>query len=91
MTEEELSGSNLSSNMDLVNPASEEMEANLKALGFPTGDDVEGETELSFDISQFMPMLASLGNGETDFVLTLTDNADGVVTKTLMLNVVSAN
>ncbi len=43
LTEEELSGSNLSSNMDLVNPASEEMEANLKALGFPTGDDVEGE------------------------------------------------
>ena len=29
-------------------------------MGFPTGDAVEGKTELIFDITSFMPILAML-------------------------------
>lgn len=87
LTEEVLSTLGLSARMDLINPATPEMEKQLIALGFPIKNDVSGKLKLSFDITQFMPLLVSLGLGETDFVFQVTD-ADGTNTQTLKLNVV---
>lgn len=89
LTDEELAGINLAQKMDLINPATEQMEGALQELGFPTGDDIEGQTELVFDITSFMPMLALISpvDSETDFKVTLGD-ASGEVTKTIMVKVV---
>lgn len=97
LTEEELAGINLSQNMDLVNPATPEMEGVLNEFGFPTGDDIttclneesgeyEPRKELVLDITIFMPLLAAISDSGsmTDFVVTLGD-ASGTCTKTIMV------
>lgn len=77
----------LANHMDLVNPASEAMNNGLSGLGFPTRDNVSGQTEVTFDISSFMPMLYGVAKGDSpDFVLTATD-ASGTVVKKIMLYV----
>lgn len=87
LTDDILGIMNLTKDMDLVNPATVEMEQGLTGLGFPIKDDVAGQTVLSFDITEFMPLLAGLGVGKTSFVFVVTD-AEGVQTKSIKLNVV---
>lgn len=84
LTAEELSSLGLSTHMDLVNPG--EFAGPLSNLGFPTGSNVNGKKELTFDISSFMPMLTILGSGNSDFTLTVED-AGGQNTKTIQLYV----
>ena len=75
---------------DLTNP--------LANLGFPVatgGTTPEGTTyqavvnatELNFDITSFMALLAALGNGQHDFVLTVTDNAGQTGETTIRIEV----
>ncbi len=86
LTAEELAGLNLAPSMDLINPESEAMATSLRSLGFPVGDEVEGLTELTLDITTFMPMLASLpasvSGAESDFKITVSD-ASSTETKTI--------
>lgn len=80
LTPDELNGINLAQEMDLINPGS--CEDGLTFLNFPTGDQVRNQTSMVFDISSFMPMLAGIGSGDSDFVLNVTD-AGGTTSKTL--------
>ncbi|MFR9555847.1 MAG: DUF4493 domain-containing protein [Rikenellaceae bacterium] len=80
LTPDELEGISLAQTMDLITPG--DCEAGLVFLGFPVGDDVKGQTEMVFDISDFMPQLLALGSGSSDFVLNVTD-AGGTTTATL--------
>lgn len=85
LPEAELVGFGLAAHMDLVNVEGD-MAVALSNLGFPTGDQVK-TTALSFDISQFMPMLADLNfGGDCNFKLTVTD-ASGTNAKTIMVYV----
>lgn len=85
LTPEELSTMGLAQNLDLVNPG--ECEEGLSGLGFPVKDQVAGQKDVHFDISQFMTMLMVLGSNETHkFEITATD-ASGSTTKTLILHV----
>lgn len=68
-------------NLDLINPGSNA--ETLASLGFPTGDQVRNQTNLSFDISQFMSALAVF-SGEHTFKLQVTD-ANGQIAKSLIL------
>lgn len=87
LTDPDLVSLNLAPHMDLVTPATDQMDAMLNSLGFKTTDDVLGATKLTFNISEFMPMLVALGNaGPVDFKLTVTD-AEGTVSKTIQLTV----
>lgn len=76
---------------DLVNPGlnlkGEELSVNLNGLGFPTGDDVKDKTSISFDITKFKSMLV-VAPGETNFKLTLTDNEDNTIEKSMMINMI---
>ncbi|MFR9636017.1 MAG: DUF4493 domain-containing protein [Rikenellaceae bacterium] len=89
LTPELLAEMYLAQHMDLINPETAEMEEMLKSLGFPTGDDIDGQTLLVFDITKFMPMLAMVAEvgDETDFKITLGD-ASGEVTETILVKVV---
>lgn len=72
-----------STDMDLINgPA--ELIALLGTTGIPTGDALAGETELSLNLSNLVPLIITMGQmngtlvGGSDhvFTLTLTDNED---------------
>lgn len=84
LTPDELAGISLAQTMDLINPG--DCKGGLVFLNFPVEDAVKGQTELSFDISDFMLELAGLGSGDSDFVLNVTD-AGGTTTATLHLRV----
>ncbi|MFI3268887.1 MAG: DUF4493 domain-containing protein [Rikenellaceae bacterium] len=71
---EELLSVNLNAHMDLAYPDSS-YEAGLISLGFPTGSDILGKTSMVFDVSSFMPMLYLFGEGESTFILTITNSA----------------
>lgn len=89
LTESDLASLGLASSMDLINPATEEMNDFLVQLQFPTKDNVEGKNDVEFDISQFMSMLAGLGkSGNCDFRLTVSDS-EGTTAKAIQLNVVA--
>ena len=76
----------LDSHLDLVNPASDGINDNLVGLGFPTREKVLNQNVVSFTITQFLSLLDLTGNGDHDFVMTVTD-ANGVVSQaTLMLS-----
>lgn len=77
-----LPGVGLDSHLDLVNPGS--MKEGLIGLGFPVEDEILGKTEVSFDITQFVPMLAAFP-GTHKFILTATDEAGNETTETLTL------
>ncbi len=88
LSQSELQGMNLDTEMDLINPATDLMSAALADLGFPVEDDVEGATELTLNITEFMPLLALLGVGETTFDLEVSD-ATGTVIRQIKLNSVA--
>lgn len=48
----------------------------LAGLGFPTGSSVLNQTEVTFDITTFIPLLSALGTSKSTFVLDVTDNED---------------
>ncbi len=79
LTPEELGKMNLAQDMDLIYPASDEMSKALSELGFPVGDAILNATELPFDITSFMPILAMLSEeGSKDastFVITIGDDS----------------
>lgn len=81
LTPDELKGMGLSNELDLVNPGG--LEDVIKRLGLPVN--VGGMSEVTFDITGFMPMLAILGEGTHNFTLTVTD-ANGSTSKTLRLH-----
>ncbi len=88
LTSGELAGVGLSSTFSLVTPPSETMAGSLNNLGFPTGGDVLGKTELTFSITSFMPILAGVGGstgGYANFTLTVTDNGGVTVSETIKL------
>ncbi len=85
LTDDELKSVGLSAYLDLVNPG--DLEGALNGLGFKTGNDVAGQTECSFDISQFVPMLQILPAGDHKFIITVSD-ADGSTEATLWLKVI---
>lgn len=80
LTTEELQGVGLDSHLDLVNPGA--LEPALTGLGFPVY--VAGKTYVKFDITNFLPMLAALGDGTHKFQLTVSDD-EGTTVKTLTL------
>ncbi|MEG2772317.1 MAG: DUF4493 domain-containing protein [Alistipes sp.] len=87
LTPEILNMVGLSTHLDLVNPASPEMGEMLKQLGFPVGADVLNQTAVSFDITQFMPLIPQLSQtgGYADFKLTITDRTGKSIVKSLMV------
>ena len=85
LTPEELSALGLAAEMNLVTPATSQMAAGLKGLGFPVGDDVKGKTALTFNISSLIPLIAQLYDQTSnhDFTLTVTDAKAQRATETL--------
>lgn len=70
LTPELLQEVNLAAEFDLVYPG--DLEPMLIELGFPTGDQVLGQTQMSFDITMFMELLVVFP-GTHKFQLTVTD------------------
>jgi len=71
LTEDILLSVGLAKRFDLANPG--ELQAGLSSLGFPTGDQVIGQTELLFDITQFTPLLGIYGAGTHNFKISVVD------------------
>lgn len=82
LTPDELEGVELSDKLDLVNPG--ELKDALEGLGFPTGNNVAGQSMCEFDISQFIPLLNMLGSGVHSFNLTISD-ANGTTTGSIII------
>ncbi len=80
LTKDELQNVGLDSEFDLANPGN--LVGPLTELGFPTGDAVKGKTQLEFDITNFMQLLAFF-QGTHQFKLTITDVKGLTSTKTL--------
>lgn len=81
----------LASSFDLVEPRNDEggdISESLIGLGFPVGADVKDKQSISFEITQFITLL-KVAPGENSFKLTLTENDDNVIEKTIMLNVIN--
>lgn len=82
LTPEELTGMGLSDHLDLVNPGN--LKEPIEGLGFPTESNVLNQSKVTFDISDFMPLLGLLGSGTHNFIIKATD-AQGTTTETLIL------
>ena len=82
LTPEELSGMGLSAHLDLVNPGN--LKEPIEGLGFPTEGNVLNQAKVTFDISEFMPLLGLLGAGTHNFIIKATD-AQGTTTESLIL------
>ena len=96
LTPSELANVGLCDNLDLVSPEKSSdstgkmtdmssIEQSLNNLGFPTRDAVLNQTEVSFSITQFLSLLSFTGNGQHNFIMTVTDNNGDTTVKTLML------
>lgn len=82
LSTEDLQNVGLDSEFDLAYPG--DLEGALNELGFPTGDAVIGQTNMTFDITLFMSLLIYFP-GEHQFQLTITDTTGQSITKTLKL------
>ena len=83
LTADVLNGVGLAPEFDLAEP--KDLETGLKGLGFPTGEEVKGATDLDFDITQFVPLTMIYGAANHRFILTVTDNAGNSKTLTLLI------
>lgn len=89
----------LGGEFDLANPSEEFMDAlehplfgSVLQSSLPYGDAVKDKTELAFDISNFMTLMATFlaeGDFEASFVITVADADENSVTKTLTLEFVN--
>lgn len=73
---------------DLTDPdaTKEGLSATLAGFGFPVGSEVIDAKELNFEISKFIPLMASF-QGDTDFTMSLTDNEGNNITKAIMITI----
>lgn len=74
----------LAAEMDLVNPATEQMASVLSGFGFPVGDRVVNQPEATVDISTLVPLILLVSEKPSEnhtFTLEVTDNAGNVVTQ----------
>ncbi len=95
LTDAILTGVGLSSKFELISGKTidgRDVKEGLVGLGFPVGDDInvrsdddESWEDITFDISEFMPLLGIYGAADHDFILTVTDTNNKTVTKTLKL------
>ena len=83
LTSDILGGVGLASSFDLAHPG--DLEVGLNSLGFPTGDEVIGQTELLFDITQFTSLLGIYGVAKHNFIIRLVDQNGLEITKTLKI------
>ena len=83
LTEDMMNSVQLSTKFDLCNPGT--MDTALANLKFPCGDEVAGQTSVSFDISALVPMIALIYHETSDhkFTLAVTDAKEQTTTKTL--------
>lgn len=81
LTKEVLESVQLSDHLDLVNPGP--LQEGLASLGLPVN--VGGQKSIEFNISSFMPLLASYGDNSHKFILKVSD-AGGETTKVLQLH-----
>ncbi len=81
-------GGMLPAQFDLVDPEAAEkgLSDKLRNFGFPTGEEVAGQTELHFSITTFIPLLGTF-QGDSDFRLTVVDTAGNTATEAIMLHV----
>lgn len=87
LSDDELKGMGLAAHLDLVNAEAKGLKDGLEALSLPYGDAVYRQPSVTFDISGFMDLLAAVGSGMTHtFVLTVTD-ANGTVSRKLMIEI----
>ncbi|MDE6628260.1 MAG: hypothetical protein K2K36_02695, partial [Muribaculaceae bacterium] len=82
LTKDFLESVMLTNEFDLANPGA--YKEGLEGLGFKTGDDVVGQTELDFDITQFMPLIMEAGDHK--FHITVTDADGDSSAKTLLIH-----
>lgn len=84
LTPEELAGVGLAGEFSLVKDT--QFFDSLRNLGFPVGDEVEGKTELSLSITNFLGLLNMLGSGDHNFEMTVVDTEGNVTAKTVMMH-----
>lgn len=84
LSPDELIGVGLNSHLDLVNPGA--LAGPLEGLGLPVN--VGGLTEVKFDISTFLTLLAALGDDTHTFKITVSD-ASGTTVKELKLKIIN--
>lgn len=89
LTPEILNAVGLSSEFDLANPGSADLEAGLKGLGFPVNKEVIGAKYVVFDITKFTPLLGMYGLASHNFIITVIDQAGNTKTATLALKSVA--
>lgn len=70
LNDEMLSGVGLAATFDLAEPG--DLAGALSGLGFPVGSEVTGKTDVTFDITNFLPLL-NIYSGTHDFKITVTD------------------
>lgn len=83
LTEEILTGVGLALNFDLAYPG--KLKEGLESLNFPTGENVIGQPEIVFDITDFTALLGVYGSALHNFIIEVTDQAGKTVSKTLKL------
>ena len=83
-SKESLNELGLDTHLDFINPGP--MKEGLESLGFKTGDDVAGQTHMTFNITTFIPLFVVANNETVDFTLTITD-AYNTESEKLMLKI----
>ncbi len=83
LTEEILEGVGLKTHLNLVNPG--DLREGLEGLGFHTSENVENQTEVSYNISEFLQLLGIYGEANHKFEMTITD-ANGTTYAILWLH-----
>ncbi|MFI3282928.1 MAG: DUF4493 domain-containing protein [Rikenellaceae bacterium] len=74
--EDKEEGVGIPASMDLINIIETDSVAakTIQGFGLPVGDEISGKNELILSISEFMPLLAGLGAGKTDFIIEVGDS-----------------
>ncbi len=96
LTPEALQSVGLCDKLDFVNPLASTSSVNpsfdasgvgkvLQELGFITEDQIKGKNEVEISLTSFIAIINSLGGGEHDFIITVTDNDNYSVTYQLLL------
>ncbi len=80
LTDEFLRSVGLAASFDLAYPG--DIKDGLAGLGFPTGAEVIGQKEITFDITQFMTLL-DIYPGQHSFRITVTDMGGATDSRTL--------